>query len=431
MKVLVLSNNCFARNNSNGRILGCLFDKLDKSDVAQFYIIEGTNDFDICANYYLVSDKMALQSLFTWKGIGKQISEENVISSVEKISEYRSKFGKTVFTSISRNFVWKRYCWWNNKFKQWLSNFSPEVVVLQCGDTPFMYDIAVKISKQLSIPLVLFNTEYDYFKTNSWFQDRKNNIVFKYFKHRLRSSISRAYSYSSLSIYNSDWLKEKYDKEFHRPGVVIYQSSDFRLPLTIKKHNNTRIRYIGGLVYGRGFALVDIANALKCLNPQWNIEVYGIVQDDKTKLAFDTTHNIHYMGGITYSEVIQVIAESDLLLHVENPEPKYATLTDYGFSTKITDYLFSGIPVFAYGSKNNVGLSYLRENNAAVVVSDKEQLHDRLKEVLFNSELRELLVQNALSLAEMNHSAEKNAIKFRNIVDDVIRNNDFKNVELK
>ena len=79
MKILVISNNCFAKNNSNGRILGCLFKNIPVDDVAQFYIVNGTNDFEVCQNYYHVSDSMAIRSWYSGKGIG------NIIISFEII----------------------------------------------------------------------------------------------------------------------------------------------------------------------------------------------------------------------------------------------------------------------------------------------------------------------------------------------------------
>ena len=147
MKILVISNNCFAKNNSNGRILGCLFKEFKKEDVSQIYIIPGTNDFDLCSNYYLVSDRMLANALRFQGTIGKIVSPEDVVTAKPKMSAYRSKFGRSSFTMLCRELLWKTNIWWNDKLKNWILKTKADVVVFQCGDVPFIYDIANKAAR--------------------------------------------------------------------------------------------------------------------------------------------------------------------------------------------------------------------------------------------------------------------------------------------
>ena len=121
MKILVISNNCFAKNNSNGRILGCLFKNIPVDDVAQFYIVNGTNDFEVCQNYYHVSDSMAIRSWYSGKGIGNIITDPSEVSTfVQEMSIHRAKYGRTPLTMLCRNIIWARNGWFNKKLK---SNF--------------------------------------------------------------------------------------------------------------------------------------------------------------------------------------------------------------------------------------------------------------------------------------------------------------------
>ena len=161
MKILVISNNCFAKNDSNGRILGLLFKRIPVDDVAQFYIVDGTNDFDVCSNYYLVNDSMAIRSLYSSKKVGRIITKPlTEISNIQKMSKYRAKYGRNSLTMLIRNFIWMRFRWWNADFEKWLKCVNPDVILLQCGDAPFMYEIACRISDFLNIPIVEFNTEF-------------------------------------------------------------------------------------------------------------------------------------------------------------------------------------------------------------------------------------------------------------------------------
>lgn len=61
-KVLVFSNNCFAKTNSNGRTLGNFFVGWPKDCLAQFYIHNSIPDFEYCTNFFRVTDGQALQA---------------------------------------------------------------------------------------------------------------------------------------------------------------------------------------------------------------------------------------------------------------------------------------------------------------------------------------------------------------------------------
>lgn len=417
MKVLVVSNNCFAKNNSNGRILGLLFKKIPVENVAQFYIVNGSNDFDVCSNYYLVNDSMAIKSLYSRNGVGRIIDKlQDDISNLQKMSKHRAKYGRNSLTMLIRNFVWMRFCWWNAKFEKWLKDFNPDVLLLQCGDAPFMYEIACRISNFLDIPIVEFNTEYYYFENDNYINKNDPKFLFRYYKQKLCKSFKKAMDRTKVSIYNSEWMKNNYDKEFGRPSEFIYQSSEYRCERTIVKHTTPHIVYVGGLGFKRYEALAEIANAIYAINSSWRLTVYGMMQNEETKELFKRTPGIDYRGVIPYDEAQRVIADSDVLVLTENLNPDISKNTAYGFSTKITDYLFSGIPIFAYGPLNNVGMNYLKDNDAAVVVFDKSTLREMLEKVILDEELRNRISSRELEVAHANHDASVNSEKFVSIL---------------
>ena len=66
-KVLVISNNCFSKTDSNGRTLAGFFYDYPKDKLAQFYIQNATPDFEVCNNYFRVTDSEALSSFLKGK----------------------------------------------------------------------------------------------------------------------------------------------------------------------------------------------------------------------------------------------------------------------------------------------------------------------------------------------------------------------------
>lgn len=420
MKILVISNNCFAKNNSNGRILGCLFKEFKKEDVSQIYIIPGTNDFDLCSNYYLVSDSMLANAMRFNGTVGKVVTPEDIATANPKMSAYRSKYGRSSFTMLCREMLWKSGLWWNDNLKNWILDTKADVVVFQCGDAPFMYDIANKAAKLLNVPIVLFNTEYYYFLNESWMPVKDNNFFFGIYNKILKKKIKSAIDGAALSIYNSDWLKEHYQVAFTSDAEVIYQSSDYDNTSDLKDFVCPKISYVGNLGFGRWEPLVEIAKAIQEINKDWQLDVYGVVQTEDVLKLFEETEGLNYMGTVPYDKALEVIASSDLLILTENQRTHFAKATEYGFSGKITDYLFSGIPVLAYGSISNVGISYLSSTKAAMVVTNKEELSTSIKTAVMDKEWRNITVARALEIANKNHDASKNAASFRNYLQRVV-----------
>ena len=418
MKILVISNNCFAKNNSNGRILGLLFKKMPVDDIAQFYIVDGTNDFEVCSNYYLVNDSMAIRSLFSSKEVGKNITKSLTdTSNIQKMSKYRAKYGRSSLTMLIRNFIWMRFRWWNADFEKWLKDFNPDVLLLQCGDAPFMYEIACRIADFLNIPIVEFNTEFYYFEKDNYINSSDPVFLFRYYKQKLCKSFEKAIARAKVSIYNSKWMKENYDREFGKPSEFIYQSSDYRCEKTNIAHEIPHITYIGGLGFRRYEALAEIADVIYAINPKWRLSVYGMLQNEETKELFERTPGIDYKGVVPYDEAKRVISDSDVLVLAENMDIEISKNTAYGFSTKITDYLFSGIPILAYGPSNNVGMNYLKDNGAAMVINKKSGLKQSLCKLVSDVEFRNSLSHRALEVARENHDADTNSAKFISVLE--------------
>lgn len=423
MKILVISNNCFAKNDSNGRILGLLFKRIPVDDVAQFYIVDGTNDFDVCSNYYLVNDSMAIRSLYSSKKVGRIITKPlTEISNIQKMSKYRAKYRRNSLTMLIRNFIWMRFRWWNADFEKWLKCVNPDVILLQCGDAPFMYEISCRISDFLNIPIVEFNTEFYYFEKDNYINSKDPVFLFRYYKHKLCKSFEKAIDRTEVSIYNSKWMKENYDRQFGKPSEFIYQSSDYRCEKTNIAHEIPHITYIGSLGFKRYEALAEIADAIYSINPKWRLSIYGMLQNEETKELFERTPGIDYKGVVPYDEAKKVISDSDVLVLAENMDIEISKNTAYGFSTKITDYLFSGIPILAYGPSNNVGMNYLKDNGAAMVINNKSRLKDSLCKLVLDVEFRNNLSHRALEIARENHDVDTNSAKFISVLKRICKN---------
>ena len=418
-RLLVISNNCFSETNSNGRILSELLMDYPKENLAQFFIKEGTPDFSICKNYYLVTDGEVLNSL-KGKECGKVLSD-NYDSNNENKKRISSgkPVSKGVAARIARNWVWKIGRWKNKKLNNWIDSFNPQCVLLQSGDTVFMQKFAYSISVKKQIPLIIFNSEDYYFKSENYLGGGiVSGFLYCFFISNYRKHFDKAIKYAAHSVYMCGSLKELYDSRFHLPSTVIMSSTGVKADLPLRKElgNPPKFSYLGNLGLRRYESLVEVAEALNRINSRYYLDVYGKTDNKKCIEAFENCTAIRYHGFVGYDEVIRIMKQSDFLFHVECFDKEIVKNIKNGFSTKIADSLACGVCFVFFGDKSIEGAKYLIKNKCACVVTDKALLNKKLYEVIDNITIREEYISNALKTVEENHRADKNRRKLESII---------------
>ena len=87
----------------------------------------------------------------------------------------------------------------------------------------------------------------------------------------------------------------------------------------------------------------------------------------------------------------------------------------------------TGVPILAYGSINNVGIGYLKNEQAAFVANSPEELMSTLSDALFDNDKRLRIVETALEVSMRNHTSKSNSEKFYQVLISVVKNKDHEN----
>ena len=146
-RVLVISNNSFSHTSSNGRTIGNFFINWPKDRLAQFCISTVEPAFDICENYYICTDRGALDAFKHFSKAPKIDIMQCLNTEANTIIRSNRKSFKTATKALLRAVVWKNR--WNSKtFWNWIDDFSPDVVLLMNSDATFILDIATAVSKK-------------------------------------------------------------------------------------------------------------------------------------------------------------------------------------------------------------------------------------------------------------------------------------------
>lgn len=413
--ILVLCNECFSDSSSNGRTLRNYFAGWPAEKLAQFYIHGADPDPVVCHRYYCVSDGAALRSFLHGKpASGEQNMQRNPGPQVRQSGR---KAKRDAVSMTIRNIVWNSMRWAGASFYEWVEDFAPELILLQAGDSAFMFRLARKLAQRYGVPLVIYNSEAYYFKTFDYFRSSGvAKMLYPLFHRAFCREFEKTIKMAACSVYGCDKLKRDYDAVFGLPSHVVFTASE--LTPAEKKSNSglLRISYLGNLGLGRHVGLLEIGNALQELSPRLHLDVYGKLPNEEVVQAFENGKGIRYCGFVSYEEVRRVIADSDILVHTESFEPFYKEDLKYAFSTKLADSLASGRCFLLYAPEKMACTEYLKDNQAAWVVERKEELLPVLRRLAEDVTERERYTDAAWNLVLQNHSMEKSAQRFQQLL---------------
>lgn len=391
--------------------------------MAQLYILPEKPNTSVCTNFYRITDYEVLRSVLDRRAYGHILHERYIMQEPQNSTRvdtgfermvFRSSVRKSYFSTLLREMVWLLGRWNNAQLRHWLDDFDPEVVFYQPGNNIFMYNLVLTICKQYGIPLILLNTEDYYLKQSTILRP------FEYFHRFLqRREFRKLMQYASYAIYANDQLKRDFEGHFILPSRTILTSSTIIAEHTLGSNFPPRVSYLGNTGLNRWKSLIDIGKALQVINKALYIDVYTQRLDSKAREAFTLENGIRLHGPVDSSTVVKIMKNSDLVLHVEDFSDYTIRDLKHAFSTKIADSLACGTCFFAYGPEEIASIQYLKENDAACVVTDTRQLEMTLRQILENNELRKSYVEKALKLAQQRHNPEKNAKVFEEIVKSV------------
>ena len=422
-RTLIISRNALRQDGSNGKVMEQFFADWKQECIAQFYTYNEEPNSSICQRFYRVTDKDALRSFLSMKkkfgGVIDNCVQENTPTAI--IQEARVK--KTPLSLLLRDLMWNTNRWRSRIFWRWIEDFKPEVIFMMAGATSFTHKIAIDVSCKYNIPLIVFNTENYYFKKYDYLIDVgwkwlypllrwEGNVVFR---HLMRQS--------AHEIYNNEYLNNIYSKEFGKQGSVIYQATSLKQFPDKEKNGKLVFSYAGNLGLDRHKALIELSNALQEISPDYKLNVYGKVRSKSVEKELLSSKGIIYHGLVPYSQVIEVIKESDYMIHAESFDPFWVKDLCSAFSTKISDILASGRCLILFAHKSLACTEYVIKNECGCVITQPSELVNKIKELIKSDDLKKKYIANGLVSAKRDMDSSLNSRRFREIMINTIKNN--------
>ena len=408
-KVLIVSNNSISKSSNTGRTLAHLFSGWPKDRLAQFCISTTEPDYDVCDNYYLLTDRSVLEGFKHFRK-GKRCDIESNVGTEGNTIIRGEKAFKSPLKMLARHIVWCGSRWESDSFLKWVDDFNPAVVFLWNSDCVFILDIARSISLKKCIPIVIYNTEgYYCFDRNIYTRDKLvggslYSIYHYIYKRHFQTMMKRA----PLTIHLNSLLRDDYQNALGGDHMVLYTGSNLRFDSSNLHLDSPSFNYLGNLGFERHTSLIEIAEVLQSINKSYKLGVYGQAPTQIIENELRQCQGIEFHGMVPYDEVVKVIYSSTVLFHTETQKEEYKYYLRYGFSTKIGDSISSGHPFLIYSSKDIAGAKYVIETGAAWYANDKDELKKSIISILTDNNERKHILDIARMTAQKNHDANRN-----------------------
>ena len=407
-----------------GKTLMAYFSAFPANNVSQFFLRQGEpTNTDVCENYYRFSDLDAVKSILNHKIRGTVFDKTQIVPPVVDEPEniklddaYKLGAAHKAWMLLARDTIWKLSNWKNKKLLAWLDSMNPDIIFLAPGDGAFSYRLADEIARYLSKPLAVVCMD-DYFINNRNKGELLGGIRQKLFMNVVNKTIQNAAAIFTIC----DEMNKAYTNLFHKQCVTLHTSADNKS--MVLKSDASRVSYIGNLSCGRYKTLLELGRAISEINDDTLtkvIDVYSGSQEAEYISPLKNAPGINFRGAIPAEQVPEVMSESVMVIHTESFDPAMKELVRFSVSTKIAESLMYGPCLLAYGPEGIASIDYLKENNAAYVISRPEDLEKGLEKILTNKELREQIVRNARALALKNHNADVNPRKVRKWLQEVV-----------
>lgn len=409
-KVLVVSNNSFSETSNMGRTLGSLFMGWPKERIAQFCISTTEPDYNVCRNYFMITDREALRAFVRFQKASRVLIDENKGTEGNTVIGGKKQSVRTASKSLIRNIIWSHNRFASPEFDSWVDNFSPDIVLIQNSASEFILKIGMYIAERTKAHVTMFNTEGYYFFDNDYLPEEHwfDSICFKFLQKSYRKTYRKLMGYVNFAIYLNPNLAKDYSKEFKHDAKVLYTSSEMEFDENDVNTQEPIFSYLGNFDFERHRALIEVAEVLQSLNESFRLNVYGKCPSTEIETIIKNAPGIEFKGFVSYDEVKEVIKNSTILFHAEVQDPIYKERLKYGFSTKIGDSVSSGHPFLMYSSPYIAGASYLKETEAGWVAESKESLRFYINEILTNKARRTYIKNKARYAKENYHSSDRN-----------------------
>lgn len=409
MNILVISRTAWKQNNSFGNTYNNIFGRMSDVRIANIYLADGMPDMDNpnVTDYYKVSEREILKSCLRKKrtdtAVGYRVDPVEEVSNAQKCSD---SYNKTMLHMkknrwsiffLAREIAWKlgNINW--DGLLDFAKEFNPDIIFLPFYYAAYVDRVALFLKNRLNVPLVL-EASLDIYSLKQLSFDPIYWMNRFYIRRYVRKTVKQAEKLYVIS----DMMKRDYENYLHVDCGILYKFPDNERKLNEYKRKGGKLQFLftGNIGSGRWKTLALIGNALKDSGVGELVIFTPTPMTDKMKKRMS---NCVLEAPVTPDKVVSLQNAADVLVHTESFDLRDKLEVRYSISTKVMDYISAERCIFAVGPSDIASISFLRENDLALVATNKKSIRDVIANIKANRDL-------CLTYAQKSHFYMKNMV---------------------
>ncbi len=409
MKILIISNSEWDDSNSFGNTFNDIFSELDDVEIANIYCREGKPNTETCSKFLKISDKDLLKSILDKKydpakNVCFDFDNNNTNASDKKsLMDFIRKKRWSIFF-VLREILWSASDYKKANFYKFVEDFAPDMIFLPTYSFSYINKMALFIKDKYNLPMVSYMSDDEY-------SLRRFSLSPLFWMLRLYQSkwSIKGLKQSDVVYVISETQKKECERDLKINCKVLTKCVDFVEPPKFETNYNAPLQliYTGNIGNNRYKTLAKIASQLKQINTdsvRAKLSIYtGTPLTNKMKKMLNVSGASEIKGTVSSKEVRKLQETADILVHVEAFDLKNRLAVHQSFSTKIVDYFHCGKCILAVGPSDVASIDYFKNNDAALVATSTEELHDVLNRVLNDKSVLEEYGKKAWQCGKRSH----------------------------
>lgn len=275
----------------------------------------------------------------------------------------------------------------SNEFASWVENIKPVAIYSSVGDLATA-EFLIKLHQRFpSIKIIIHGFD-------DWMSPSYKIWNERLYRRKAERLFNKILSFSSARFTSSEKMVKDYRIRYNYEFKCFPNPVDISsFSLDIKKNRIATVIFIGKVGWHN-------ANAIKVMG-----QAIDHINENGTKLRFDIysqteLNQIEQFVGllpkstvvhksISNDEIPSILLSAHILYLPISTDRKTAKFTRYSMSTKMGEYLSSGVPVIYVGPQNIAMTEFLLENECAYVITSNSI--DNIK----NAVIKSLMMDNS------------------------------------
>lgn len=411
MKILIVSNSPWRSDNSFGNSFSNIFEGVPDIEIANIYCKYGKPQNNVVSRYFQITEKSLINNFIKKTPSGKEIfiepEEDTKVDSGEETFN-KIKGHKSIPMYWIRALIWKLGRWKSPELIKFVDDFKPDLLFIPVYYSHYIHDINKFILNRFGIPAIGYVSDDVY-----TLKQFSLSPFFWIDRFMVRPIMKRVFSWCKIVYVISEIQRKEYSAIFGDKFKILTKCADFtdkNKPSFKQPEDVLKIVYAGNVSKGRYKILVKLAEAVQ----KRNLETKRFVLDIYTSTPLKSKEKTLLNGGgvtlhppVSYSEIREIQAKSDILVHAEAFDLRERLAVHQSFSTKIVDYLASNRCILAIGSDTCSSIRYFIDNGCALVATNHNEIGKKLDELSDNPDILKIYAEKAWESGIKHHQRSK------------------------